>query len=71
MEINKNLLVCSIGTAIVVIAGEVYAVTREMKKIKDSLEIARNTSYACDLVLADHIDSLSNRVDSFEKSNKK
>lgn len=71
MEINKNLLICSIGASIVVVAGGVYATAREMKKIKDSLENARTTSYACDLVLADHIDSLSNRIDSLEKSNKK
>ena len=81
MEINKQFLVGSIATTIVVIAGGVYANIRAMKKIRDDIkgiknvqvaqEITNNCHYACDLLLADEIDSLKKKVDSLEKSNKK
>lgn len=81
MEINKNLLVCSIGTAIVVVAGGVYANIRAIKKIKDCQESIfdlldlqsdmnklQNAANEC---MEDQIIKLSKEVDSLKKSNKK
>lgn len=81
MEINKQILVGSIGTAIVVIAGGVYANIRAMKKIRDDIKCIKNVQIAQgitnslqdvrDLLQEDDIDSLKKKVDSLEKSNKK
>ena len=81
MEINKNLLVCSIGAAIVVAAGGVYANIRAIKKIKDrqeaifdllgvqrdmnKLQNAANECMECQII------KLSKEVNSLKKSNKK
>ena len=81
MEINKQILVGSIGTAIVVIAGGVYANIKAMKKIRDDIKCIKNAQVAQeitnslqdvrDLLQEDDIDSLKKKVDSLEKSNKK
>ena len=52
MEINKNFLVGSIGTAIVVIAGGVYANVRAINSIKKDIKAIKDkqndTIYAVD-----------------------
>lgn len=81
MEINKQILVGSIGTAIVVIAGGVYVNVRAIKKIRDDIKgikdkqitqgIINSLQDVRDLLQEDDIDSLKKKVDSLEKSNKK
>lgn len=85
MEINKNLLVCSIGTAIVVVAGGVYANIRAIKKIKycqesifdlldlqsDMNKLMNKLQNAANECMEDQIIKLSKEVDSLKKSNKK
>lgn len=79
MEINKNILVSSIGAAIVVIAGGVYANVRAMKKIKNDIKVIKNEQIALGIVnglrdisdgiLYDSVDSLNKKIDSIKKSN--
>ena len=81
MEINKKILVGSIGAAIVVIAGGVYANIRVIKELKreqdvifeilhDSLCIDKAQS-KINYALRDMIRLVNKKVDSLEKSNKK
>lgn len=81
MEINKKFLVGSIGTAIVVIAGGVYANVRALKEIKREQEVLFELSHNAlcaeklqdkiNVALRDMIRLVNERVDSLEKSNKK
>ena len=81
MEINKKILVGSIGTPIVVIAGGVYANIRAIKELKRKQEILFETSHDAlcadkaqnkiNYALLDMIRLLNKKVDSLEKSNKK
>ena len=88
MGINKNFLVGSIGTAIVVIAGGVYANIKAINNIKKDIKAIKDkqndTIYAVDCLtksdklqnqindnMMNWMDSLTNKVDSLEKSNKK
>ena len=81
MEINKKFLIGSIGTAIVVIAGGVYANIRAIKELKrkqeilfeisnDALCVDKNQS-KINYALRDMIRLVNEKVDSLEKSNKK
>ena len=81
MEINKQILVGSIGAAIVVIAGGVYANIRAIKELKREQEVlfeASHDALCADKVqnkindaLRDMIRLVNEKVDSLEKSNKK
>lgn len=81
MEINKKFLIGSIGTAIVVIAGGVYANIIAIKELKrkqeilfeisnDALCVDKNQS-KINYALRDMIRLVNEKVDSLEKSNKK
>ena len=81
MEINKKFLVGSIGAAIIVIAGGVYANIRAIKELKREQEILFEISHdvlcldkaqrKINYALRDMIRLVNKKVDSLEKSNKK
>ena len=88
MEINKQFLVGSIATTIVVIAGGVYANIKAINSIKKDIKAIKekqnDTMYAVDCLtksdtlqsqinnnMMNWMDSLTNRIDSLKKSNKK
>ena len=88
MEINKQILVGSIGAVIVVIAGGVYANVRAINSIKKDIKTIKDkqndTMYAVDCLtksdtlqsqinnnMMNWMDSLTNKIDSLKKSNKK
>ena len=88
MEINKQILVGSIATTIVVIAGGVYANIKAINSIKKDIKAIKekqnDTMYAVDCLtksdtlqsqinnnMMNWMDSLTNRIDSLKKSNKK
>ena len=66
MEINKNLLVCSIGTAIVVVAGGVYANVKAINSIKKDIKAIKekqsDTMYAVDYLTKS--DTLQNQINN-------
>lgn len=66
MEINKKFLISSIGTAIVVIAGGVYANIRAMNSIKKDIKAIKDkqndTIYAVDCLTKS--DTLQNQINN-------
>ena len=88
MEINKQILVGSIGAVIVVIAGGVYVNVKAINNIKKDIKAIKDkqndTIYAVDCLtksdtlqnqinnnMMNWMDSLTNKIDSLKKSNKK
>lgn len=66
MEINKQILVGSIGTAIVVIAGGVYVNVRAINSIKKDIKAIKDkqsdTIYAVDCLTKS--DTLQNQINN-------